>query len=131
MTSKFITLFFGGLFVAAAIVIPADLYIDLYGLFTGSSTAHAIYGEERTAKYLHSLRYIPEQFDGVMLGSSVSDNLDTRHLKGYRIYNASINGGNVSDLKPLVENIYRRRDLKLTLVCAHRYLTNDHVQKTT
>jgi hypothetical protein len=132
VTSKnFVSFFFTVLFISTAGIILGNIHADLYGLFNGGNAAtHFIYGEERTAKYLHSIRYIPENFDGVILGSSVSDNLDTRQLPGYKIYNASINGGNVTDLKPLVENIYRKHNFKLTIVCAHRYLTNDHAKKT-
>jgi len=65
-----------------------------------------------------------------LLGSSVSENFDLGGFPGYRLYNASINGGNISDLKPLVENIYGKRELKLTIISIHRYLTKDHVNKT-
>jgi hypothetical protein len=123
--------FFAGLAAIAAVVIPADMYLDVYGLFRPARGRRLpVYGEERVAKYLHSFRYVPENFDGVLLGSSVSDNLDTKRFPGYRIYNASINGGNVADLAPLAEHLYRKGKLKLTLLCIHRYLTNDHEPKT-
>jgi hypothetical protein len=132
VTSKqFLAAFCIGLAAFPAVVIPLSLYTDIYGLFRpGGGRRLPIYGEERTAKYLYSFRYIPENFQGVLLGSSVSDNLDLRSLPGWRIYNASINGGNVADLAPIAENIYRRRDMELTMVCIHRYLTLDHDRKT-
>ncbi len=132
MTSKrFLAYFAMGLAAVATVTISFNLYMDIFGLFRSArSRTISVYGEERIAKYLHSFRYIPENFDGVLLGSSVSDNLDTRILSGYRIYNASIDGGNVLDLKPLEENIYHKRDLRLTIICIHRYLTNDHNKRT-
>jgi hypothetical protein len=132
VTSKQFLGFFGlGFVTIATIIILINLYLDVYGLFRPTRGRDlGIYGEERVAKYLHSYRYIPESFDGVLLGSSVSDNLDTRDFAGYRIYNASINGGNVEDLEPIAENIFRHGELKLTIICVHRYLTNDHVRKT-
>ena len=132
MTSRqFIGAFLAGAAGIAALVIPFNMYVDVYGIFR---TAHgrrlSLYGEERLAKYLHTFRYIPENFDGVLLGSSVSDNLETERLGRYRIYNASINGGNVEDIKPLAENLFRRGEMQLTVFCIHRYLTLDHVKKT-
>jgi hypothetical protein len=132
VTSKrFLILFFAAFAAVAAIVISINVYADIYGLFRPTRGRElGIYGEERIAKYLQSYRYIPENFDGVLLGSSVSVILDTRELAGYRVYNASIDGGNIADLKPIAENIFRRGELQLTIICAHRYITNDHLKKT-
>ncbi len=132
MTSKrFLAAFATGFAAVSALVIPLNMYADPYGLFRSSPSRRLpVYGEERIAKYLYSLRYIPDNFDGILLGSSVSDNLDPRQFSGYRIYNASINGGNVEDLRPIAENVYARSELRLTIVCIHRYLTLDHDRKT-
>jgi hypothetical protein len=120
-----------GVAAAAAVIIPFNVHEDLYGLFRPDRGRRlSIYGEERVAKYLHSFRYIPENFDGVLLGSSVTDNFDTRRFPGYRIYNASIDGGNIADMTPIADNVFRRGPLKLTILCIHRYLTNDHTQRT-
>jgi hypothetical protein len=120
-----------GVAAAAAVIIPFNVHEDLYGLFrTDRGRRLSIYGEERVAKYLHSFRYIPENFDGVLLGSSVTDNFDTRLFPGYRIYNASIDGGNIADMTPIADNVFRRGPLKLTILCIHRYLTNDHTERT-
>lgn len=132
MTSRqFLAYFTAGFVAVAAIVIPLNMYVDIYGLFRPAQGREiGIYGEERVAKYLHSFRYIPENFDGVLLGSSVSDNLHTKDFPGFRIYNASIDGGNVQDLSQVAENIFRKERPKLTIICVHRYLTNDDVKKT-
>ncbi len=132
MTSRqFLVFFFSGFVAIGAIVVPLNMYVDIYGLFRPAQGREiGVYGEERVAKYLHSFRYIPENFDGVLLGSSVSDNLHTKNFPGYRIYNASIDGGNVQDLSLIAENIFRKQRPKLTIICIHRYLTNDDLKKT-
>jgi len=132
VTSKrFLAVFAGGFAAVCAVLIPLNMYADPYGLFRSSRARPLpVYGEERIAKYLYSMRYIPENFDGILLGSSVSDNLDPKQFHGYRLYNASINGGNVEDLRPIAENVYGKSTLKLTVVCIHRYLTLDHDRKT-
>jgi hypothetical protein len=120
-----------GFLVVAGLIISANVYTDVYGLFRPvSGRSLPIYGEERTTKYLYSYRYIPEGFDGILLGSSVSDNLDLKLLQPHRIYNASINGGNVEDIRPIAENALKDAKLRYVIICAHRYITRDHVQKT-
>jgi hypothetical protein len=132
VTSKqFITYVFAGVAAVAAFVIPLNMYADIYGLFRPAAGRHVfVSGEARTAKYLHSFRYIPSNFDGVLLGSSVSENMQTKEFSTYRIYNASINGGNIEDVKPIADNIFHNGNLKVTILCIHRYLTNDHAKKT-
>jgi hypothetical protein len=120
-----------GLACIALAVAACNIHVDIYGLFRSSrGRTLSIYGEERLAKYLHTLRYVPENFDGVLMGSSVSDSIDTRFFRRYRLYNASINGGNVADMRPVAENLFSRRGYKLTIVCVHRFLTKDHDRKT-
>jgi hypothetical protein len=122
---------FLGLALLMAIVVPLNVYIDIYGVFRpASGRAMSVYGEERVAKYLHSFRYIAENFDGVLLGSSTSDNLDTRAIRSHRIYNASIAGGNMEDLQPIAHNVLADDRVKIVLFCIHHYLTQDHVRKT-
>src|SRR5262249_7670763 len=120
-----------GFLIVAALTVSVNAYVDIFALFRPAQGRKiSIYGEERIAKYLHSFRYIPDDFDGVLLGSSVSDNMDVKGFDGYKLYNASIDGGNIVDLQPIVDNLYRKRDLNLTLICIHRYLTKDHDKKT-
>lgn len=132
MTSKRYIAFCAAGFAAIALLfVITNVSVDMFGLFrSGAGRKISIYGEERIAKYLYSFRYIPEGFDGILLGSSVSENFDLGRFQGYRLYNASINGGNVSDLKPIAENIYSKRRVKLSIVAIHRYLTKDHARKT-
>lgn len=132
MTSKrFLIAVFAGWALVMAIIVPFNLYVDIYGVFRPAAGRHlSVYGEERVAKYLHSYRYITDNFDGVLLGSSLSDNLDTHELRGYRVYNASISGGNVEDLRPIADNVLRSNRLRLVIFCLHRYLTQDHMHKT-
>jgi hypothetical protein len=132
MASKqFLRLVGAGFALVASLIIGTNVHEDIYGLFKSArGRVLNIYGEERTAKYLLSFRYIPENFDGILLGSSVSDNLETKDFPGYHVYNASINGGNTADLIPIAGNVFREGRFKLTIICIHRYLTNDHLAKT-
>src|SRR6185295_18204642 len=71
--------------------------LDYYGLFRDAKDRSlTFYSNERTSKYLYGFNYIPANFDGLLIGTSASLNWDPSAIKGYRIYNASISGGNIS-----------------------------------
>jgi hypothetical protein len=111
-----------------ALIIGANYYIDIYGLFRGKKDRN-IYINERTTKYLFSLRYIPENFEGVIVGPSLSANLNPEAIKDYKIYNASIMGANISELNFLIDNIVKKGHMKFAIVCLGPYLTKDHGKK--
>lgn len=114
-----------------ALTISINIRTDLYGLFrSGRGPYLKVYGEERNCKYLFSFRYIPENFDALMLGSSVSDNIPVRTVAGLRVYNASLNGGNMTEAKDLGINALRRGHFKLVILSLHRYLMQNPGQKT-
>ncbi len=108
-----------------------NYYVDMYGLFRHEdSRALKVYVNERTTKYLLSYKYIPENFEGILIGPSLSANLNTKTLEDYKVYNASIMGANISELRYLVENIVERGNLRFVIICLDPYLTKDHGKKS-
>jgi hypothetical protein len=107
-----------------AVFILINVYIDIYGLFLGRDN-RKVYSNERTSKYLLSFRYIPENYDGFIIGPSLSDNLDPAAITGHRVYNASVMGANISDLHHLINNIIDRGNMKMAIICLDPYLTKD------
>ena len=102
-----------------------------YGLFGDvKGKSIKIYGDERTSKYLLSFNYIPSNFDGLLIGSSVSDNIDTKEFVGSRIYNASINGTTVAELKILVDNVLAKGSLKCVIISLYPILTASDEKRT-
>ncbi len=86
---------------------------------------------ERWAKYLYTYNYIPANFEGLILGPSLADNLNPALLENRRIYNASINGGNFTELRLLVENVIEHNQkVKYLIICLDPYLTKDSGRKT-
>jgi len=74
-----------------------NVYMNGYGLFGDVKEKFiTLWHNERTSKYLFSFNYIPSNFEGMLIGSSVSDNLNTKKISKFKVYNASINGGNAS-----------------------------------
>ncbi|HRD43384.1 MAG TPA: hypothetical protein PLN30_06505, partial [Ferruginibacter sp.] len=111
-----------------SIIVGINYSIDIYGLFRGKKE-RKVYINERTSKYLFSMRYIPENYEGIIAGPSLSDNLNPDQLKGYKIYNASIMGINVTEMNYLLNNIIDKGHLKFAIICLGRYLTKDHGRK--
>lgn len=109
-------------------IVAINIYIDVFGLFLGRKHRR-VYTNERTSKYLLSFRYIPENFNGFILGPSLSANLDPTQIQRFKIYNASIMGANISDLHYLVKNLLAKGDMKVAIICLDPYLTKDFGKK--
>lgn len=104
---------------------------DPYALFhsTDGPTARVI-ANERLSKHLFSYRYIPENFDSLLIGPSVSGNIDSSRIPNLRVYNASLDGSNISELKVLVDIVSSRRPLKCLFIALHPVLLHSHLHRT-
>lgn len=113
------------------LVVSFNVFMNEYGLFGDvKGKSIKIYGDERTSKYLLSLNYIPSNFDGLLIGSSVSDNLDSKRIKGLRVYNASINGASIAELKILVDNVLSRTEPQCVIISLYPILTERSEKRT-
>ena len=128
---KFLFRVSGISFLLMAAFVTFNYFQDVYGLFHPCKDLELkVYTNERTSKYLLSHRYIPENFEGIVIGPSLSANLNTETIKDYKIYNASIMGANISELRYLVNNIVERGNLRFVIICLDPYLTKDHGKKS-
>ncbi len=115
--------------ILLGLIVGINAYIDIYGLFRGAKE-RKVYINERTSKYLFSFRYIPENFEGFIIGPSLSANLNPEQIKDYKIYNASIMGANITELSYLMNNIMEKGHMKFAIICLDPYLTKDHGKKS-
>src|ERR1700676_4053656 len=77
--------------------------IDPYGLLRDPSGRKlAIYFSERKAKFLMRKRYVPANFDGLLIGASETANWDVPTLAGTKIYNESLHGVSASEERYVV-----------------------------
>jgi hypothetical protein len=112
-------------------IVLFNIYMNEYGLFgNAKGMSINIWNNERTSMYLLSFNYIPANFEGILIGPSFSDNLDTKKISGFKIYNASIDGGNITELKYIAENIIQRGNLKFIIICLSPYMTKNNGMKT-
>lgn len=133
MTSKrFVFLAFALTALMALLMVGFNMSMDefaLHGDATGKE--RRIWTYNRASKFLLSLNYIPTNFDGILIGSSSSATmLDTRKIKGSKIYNLSMNGANVCEVAPAAINALERGQMKYLIVCLDPYFTKDSMMKT-
>jgi hypothetical protein len=109
----------------AAVSIFIHVGFDIYGLFRPVEGRRLqVYHNERISKYLLSHRYIPQEFNTVILGTSLSDNLDVTpyHVAGssLTIYNASMMGANISEVATVGKQLVER-GIRNVIFCVSPY----------
>jgi len=125
MTSKKFVIRTAGVVIVFTMVYGAvNAYVDPFGLFRAKNEI-GIWTREKTTKYLLSFKYIPDNFNGVLIGPSVSANLNTKHLDAAKIYNLSMNGGNISEIKYPTDNVLKCSRMKCMIICLYPYLTKN------
>ena len=122
-------------FVFFSLIVGSFIYlnyrIDIYGLFrTRDVLDVSIYTSERTSKFLLTKKYVPENFTSFILGPSLSNNLDPKQFPSEKLYNASVMGANVSEMRILADNILFKSKPKYVIICFDPYIVKDTGNKT-
>ncbi len=99
--------------------------VDLFGLLR-DPRGRAIHTSrhERKAKYLLNFKYVPDNFDALVVGASSSLNWNLDELTGYRFYNESLLGADGVEENLYVEKALERGHFKVALVGIGRGLTD-------
>lgn len=102
-----------------------------FGLFGDSKDKeYKIYMSEKMTKYLFSFNYIPNNFDGILVGPSLSDQMmDTKQIKNHKIYNLSMDGANITELKYAIDNVLKYGKIKTFIICLDPYITKNSGKK--
>src|ERR1039457_3078795 len=117
--------------IATAAIAALNMAIDVYGLYRPSRGRRLnILGDDRVAKYLLSMRYVPENFNAMLVGASISANWDVTAIDGLRVYNGSLDGGNIVEEKALIEAALQRPGVSVILLLVHPALTYSHEFET-
>src|ERR1700677_3795766 len=84
--------------------------LDVYGILRdphgrrlATSGLHIPTTDDRISKYMLNQRYVPSNFDGLLIGSSTTGNWNPDLIHGYRVYNESLAAGNAAEEKTLVD----------------------------
>jgi hypothetical protein len=131
--TKFVKIIFLWVVLGAVLVVGVNMWIDIYGLFRPvSNRSLPVYYNERVSKYLLSKNYIPEKFNTVIVGTSLSANLDISEFNNdqdkLKIYNASLMGANISELRPVVDNLIEG-GVKRMIICFSPYMIKNSGSK--
>lgn len=109
------------------VIVLVNMSIDIYGLFRDTKGRRLpVYGDERVAKYLLSEKYVPNSFNAILIGSSVSANWNTHGIDGFRVYNESLDGGNAVEVKPIADRALASSQIHAAILIVHPYLTASH-----
>jgi hypothetical protein len=115
----------------AASIVGANVLVDTYGYFRGAGNRRVrMYYNERLEKNLLSRRYVPENFNGLLIGASTSFNIDTARFLPLRIYNLSILAGTITEVKWLVDNYLEVRQPRLVIISMYPYMLRERGMKT-
>src|SRR4051812_25224050 len=96
--------------------------MDIYGLFRdphGREIAVSDVDSDRVMKFLLNQRYVPSNFDGLVIGASNTINYRLTAVQSYRLYNESLEGSNASEERILVEQALHRGHFKIAIVCLY------------
>ena len=101
--------------------------MDVFGILRDPHGRYLVTSHhEPKAKYLLNRAYVPANFDALVIGASASENWDLRRFTGYRFYNESIEGGNASGQRKLVEQALPTGHFKVAIVCMFPRITSGH-----
>jgi len=128
---KWLVLFSVILISATASLVTANYFIDYYGLFRDVEGKKLMpYDNFRLAKYLYSYNYIPANYDGLLIGSSSTMNVDSSKIVNRNVYNLSTDGANISEQKLIADILMSEGQFSLVVFTIHPYMTRDFGPKT-
>ncbi|MBT1703456.1 hypothetical protein [Chryseosolibacter indicus] len=123
-----------GLLLIILLFLALTNYIaDIYGLIRSSKGRKLkVLYHEKITKYLFSYRYIPQNFNTVIIGTSLSDSLDVssynKTSKTNKVYNGSIMGADITLVYPMVENVVGA-GVKNVILCLSPYMMKKSAAK--
>jgi hypothetical protein len=116
---------FAMLLLGAGINFAIAWKVDLFGILRDPrGRVLRTSRHERQAKYLLNFRYVPENFDALVIGASSSANWRLEGLSRYRFYNESMLGADGPEERVLVEKAMEHGHFKVALVGISRGVTD-------
>lgn len=105
---------------AIAFFVWFNVKLDLLGLHGRRDVKmHTL---ARFSGYLMAYRFIPENFDGLLVGNSVAAGYDTSLIHNHRVFNAAIRGSSMDQERAIVEEVLKRGHLRVIIFVLHTNL---------
>lgn len=113
--------------IAAAAIAGLNMGMDVYGLYRPTHGRRLpVLGDPRIAKYLLSANYVPENFNALLSGASISANWDLTTIERLRVFNESLGGGNIIEEKALIEAALEKPGVSVVFLLVHPAMTYSH-----
>jgi hypothetical protein len=84
----------------------------------------------RFSMYLMTYRYIPDNFDGLFMGNSQAELLDTSKIHSYKVFNAGLNWSTMPEERTLAEEVLKRGHLKMVVLDLCPSLLSSHALRS-
>ncbi len=113
--------------LGCALVLGSSYAMDIFGIFhdpTGKKLQ--VEHNERTAKFFLNERYVPANFDALLVGGSSTSNWRMSALDFARFYNESLYGSNTVEEKRLVDEALRRGTFRYAICVINPYMLQSH-----
>ncbi len=110
-----------------ALVLGSSYALDIFGIFhdpTGKQLR--VEHNERTAKFFLNERYVPANFDALLVGGSSTSNWRMSALDFAHFYNESLFGSNTVEEKRLVDEALRRGRFRYAICVITPYMLATH-----
>jgi hypothetical protein len=124
---RWIFLTFAIILAVVGVLTAVAYALDPYGVLrdpTGRSLK--VFDNERKVKFLMNKRYVPANFNGLIVGTSASANWDMPILNGIKIYNESLEGGDAPEERILVNEAMQTGHYKLAILILSHAMTKEH-----
>ncbi|MBB6142258.1 hypothetical protein HNQ77_000196 [Silvibacterium bohemicum] len=84
----------------------------------------------RFSLYLMTYRFIPENFDGLMIGNSEGSVYDTSQIHGYKVFNAAMRASSMTEERAIAEEVLKRGHLKMVVLILGPTLTSTQTARS-
>lgn len=106
--------------------IAYNYYADDFGLWR-QHEKRRVWTESVSSKYLMSIKYVPENYDNIIIGPSVSEILDPGRIQSAGFYNLSSAGANIQKQQPAIKAYFdSAKPGGILLVTLYPYFVNHH-----
>jgi hypothetical protein len=112
----------------AAMFVFANTRADLFGLRGGDDIR--IHTLPRFSLYLMTYRFIPNNFDGLLIGNSLASSYDTSVIGSYKVFNAAMRASSMTEERALTEETLKRGHLKVVIIILNPTLTSTHFTRS-
>ena len=128
--SRFLTTTGLTIFALAIAGAAFNWWVNFYGLYGDvHGQQRTVATNERWSKYLYTFNQLPSNYDALLVGSSLSSNLDTASVRAFKMYNLSMTGANVAEEQVLLDSALRHGRYRLIVFCLYPYMLKDHTLK--